>query len=72
LQDLEEIAIAAGSTLRHAVKVNVFLRDTQHAAEFNRIYAAYIGDPPPAHTLTQSNLRDCEVEVDAILVDRFD
>jgi reactive intermediate/imine deaminase len=71
LQNLEEIAKAAGSSLRYAVKVNVFLRDTRLAADFDRIYAEYVGDPPPARTLTQSNLLNFEVEVDAILMDSF-
>jgi 2-iminobutanoate/2-iminopropanoate deaminase len=71
LDNLEEIAKAAGSSLHHAVKINVFLKDTRFAADFDRIYAGYVGNPPPARTLTQSNLLDCDVEVDAILTDPF-
>ena len=69
LNNLEEIAKATGSSLRLAVKVNVFLTDTRLAADFDRIYAGYVGNPPPARTLTQSNLLGCDVEVDAILLD---
>jgi 2-iminobutanoate/2-iminopropanoate deaminase len=71
LANLEAIAKAAGSSVHHAVKVNVFLKDTRFAADFDCIYAAYVGETPPARALTQSNLHDCDVEVDAILVDQF-
>jgi 2-iminobutanoate/2-iminopropanoate deaminase len=68
LDNLQAIAQAAGLTLRDAVKVNVFLRDTTLSAQFDAIYADYVGSVPPARTLTQSSLNGFDVEVDAILM----
>jgi 2-iminobutanoate/2-iminopropanoate deaminase len=67
LDNLEAAANAAGLSLKHAVKVSVFLRNPADAKEFDGIYAQYIGNPPPARTLTQSNLPGFDIEVDAIL-----
>lgn len=68
LDNLQAIAQAAGLSLRDAVKVNVFLRDTTLSPQFDAIYAAYVGAVPPARTLTQSSLNGFDVEVDAILL----
>ena len=68
LDNLQAIAQAAGLSLRDAVKVNVFLRDTTLSTQFDAIYAAYVGAVPPARTLTQSGLTGFDVEVDAILL----
>lgn len=67
LDNLEAAANAAGLSLKHAVKVSVFLRNPADAKEFDGIYAQYIGTPPPARTLTQSSLAGFDIEVDAIL-----
>lgn len=70
LDNLEASAQAAGLSLKDAVKVSVFLKNPADAKEFDEIYADYVGDPPPARTLTQSNLVGFDVEVDAILLAR--
>ena len=67
LDNLEAVANAAGLSLRHAAKVNVYLRNPADAKEFDEIYRTYVGDPPPARTLTQSNFAGFDIEVDAIL-----
>ncbi|MFK0297501.1 RidA family protein [Streptomyces sp. NPDC090442] len=67
LENLRSLARAAGGDLTDAVKVNVYLRDPSHRAEFDRIYRQYAGDPPPARTLTQSHLPGFAVEIDAVL-----
>lgn len=72
LDNLEAAANAAGLTLKDAVKVNVFLKNPADAKEFDAIYANYVGDPPPARTLTQSGLIGFDIEVDAILLARPD
>ena len=48
MQDLAAILQQAGANLSDLVKVNVFLADAEDFDEFNRAYAKYIGDPPPA------------------------
>ena len=70
LDNLEAAAQAAGLSLKDAVKVTVFLKNPADAKEFDRVYAAYVSDPPPARTLAQSSLAGFDVEVDAILLGR--
>lgn len=72
LDNLEAAANAAGLSLKDAVKVSVFLKNPADAKEFDAIYAGYVGDPPPARTLTQSNFVGFDIEVDAILLARAD
>ncbi|MCQ1058897.1 RidA family protein [Photobacterium sp. DNB23_23_1] len=67
LDNLEAAANAAGLSLKNAVKVSVFLRNVSDAKEFDSLYAQYVGTPPPARILTQSNLVGFDIEVDAIL-----
>ncbi len=67
LDNLEAAANAAGLSLRHAVRVGVFLRNPSDATEFDAIYRDYVSEPWPARTLTQSNLAGFDVEVDAVL-----
>lgn len=70
LDNLQAAAEAAGLSLRDAVKVNVFLKNPADAKEFDAIYAGYVGDPPPARTLAQSNFAGFDIEVDAVLLAR--
>lgn len=67
LDNLEAAANAAGSSLRDAVKVGVFLKNMANAQAFDEIYANYVGSPPPARTLVQSSFSIFDIEVDAIL-----
>ncbi|HEX7891681.1 MAG TPA: RidA family protein [Ramlibacter sp.] len=70
LDNLEAAAQAAGLSLKDAVKVTVLLKNPADAKEFDRIYAPYVSDPPPARTLSQSNFIGFDIEVDAILLAR--
>lgn len=67
LDNLEAAANAAGLSLKHAVKVSVFLKNPADAKEFDEIYAPYVAEPPPVRTLTQSSFVGFDIEVDAIL-----
>ena len=66
---LEAIAKAAGGSLRHAVRVTVFLTDLAHFAKVNEVMAQYIPQPWPARAaLGVSQLpKGARVEVDCIL-----
>lgn len=64
--NLEAAANAAGLSLKNAVKVSVFLRHPADGKECDGIYAEYVGNPPPARMLTQSDLAGIDREVDAI------
>jgi 2-iminobutanoate/2-iminopropanoate deaminase len=69
LDNLEAVARATGLSLRHAVKITVYLRSLSDISAFNEVFAEYIGDPPPARTLIQSNFTDFDIEIDAILTE---
>ncbi len=68
LDNLASAAKAAGLSLKDAVKVTVFLKNPGNAKEFDTIYSEYVGNPPPARTLVQSDLVGFDIEVDAILL----
>lgn len=67
LRNLEAVANSMGASLGDAVKVNVFLVDPTRSREFDEIYRKFVGSPPPARTLTQSDLPGFVIEVDAII-----
>lgn len=69
LDNIEAVARASGLSLHDAVKVDVFLRDLSERNAFDKIYAKYVGDPPPSRTLVQSSFAQFDVEVSAILLD---
>lgn len=67
LANLERVLVACGSSLRHVVKVNVYLRDPSDFETFNRAYAAAFGDHKPARTTTCPDLLgDILVEIDCV------
>lgn len=69
MRNLSAIAEAAGYDLRTGcVKVLAYLTDLENKAVFDRVYAEYVGSPPPARSVVQSSFTDFSVEVEAILV----
>ncbi|HYL46053.1 MAG TPA: RidA family protein [Candidatus Limnocylindrales bacterium] len=68
LDNLKAIAEAAGSSLDHAVKVGVFLKDMNDFQAMNEVYGRYFGKNPPARTTVEvARLpRDVRVEIDLI------
>jgi 2-iminobutanoate/2-iminopropanoate deaminase len=69
LENLKAIIEAAGSSLDHAVKATVFLKDMGDFAAMNEVYARYFQKSPPARsTVEVSRLpRDVRVEIDLIV-----
>lgn len=67
LDNLDAIAQAAGTSLRRAASVTVFLRDPARRAEFDRIYREYVGEPWPARAIVQSDLFGLELELTAVI-----
>ena len=47
-ENLKAVAEAAGATLAHAVKVNIYLTDLGHFAKVNELMARYFQLPYPA------------------------
>ena len=67
--NLKAVAEAAGGTLDHAVKVNVFLTDLAHFAKVNEAMTRYFTEPYPARAAIQAAAlpRGARVEVECVL-----
>jgi reactive intermediate/imine deaminase len=68
-QNLRAVAIEAGGSLDHAVKLTVYLTDLSHFARVNEIMATYCGQPYPARAAVgvASLPRGALIEIDAVL-----
>jgi 2-iminobutanoate/2-iminopropanoate deaminase len=53
-ENLRAILQAAGSSLDHVVKCNVYLRDINDFAAMNEVYATFFSAPFPARTTIQA------------------
>jgi 2-iminobutanoate/2-iminopropanoate deaminase len=53
-ENLKAILQAAGSSLEHVVKCNVYLRDINDFAAMNEVYETYFSKPFPARTTIQA------------------
>ncbi|HMG19148.1 MAG TPA: RidA family protein [Gemmatimonadales bacterium] len=53
-ENLRVILEAAGSSLDHVLKCNVFLRDINDFAAMNEVYATFFAAPFPARTTIQA------------------
>ncbi|WP_447950054.1 RidA family protein [Microbacterium aurum] len=65
--NLEAVAAAAGTSMRNAVRIGVYLNDMSDWAEFNEVSKEFLGTPYPARTSIQADLNGFLVEVDAIV-----
>jgi reactive intermediate/imine deaminase len=67
--NLQAIAAAAGGSLAHIVKLNVFLTDLGNFALLNQIMAEYINEPYPARAAigVASLPKGATVEMDCVL-----
>lgn len=55
----------AGFDKEHIVHVKVFLTDARYFSSFNKVFAEYFSDAPPARICAVTDLVvDCKVEVD--------
>jgi reactive intermediate/imine deaminase len=68
-ENLKAVAEAAGGTLDHAVKFNVYLTDLAHFARVNEIMTSYVAQPYPARAAVQVAAlpRGARVEVECVL-----
>lgn len=68
-QNVGALLEAAGATWGDVVKVNAYLADIAHFAEFNEIYRQVFTAPYPARTTVQASLPfGIAVEVDCVAV----
>jgi len=69
MENLKAIVEAAGSTLDHAVKATVYLKDMGDFAAMNEVYGRYLASNPPARSTVEAARlpRDVRVEIDLIV-----
>lgn len=69
LQNLEAVCAAAGTELRHAARITVYMTDLGAFAEVNEAYGAFFDDDPPARVAigVAALPRGAQVEVDAVV-----
>jgi len=53
MQNLQNILLAAGSSMNQVVKTTVFLRDMKDFTVMNAIYGTYFTEKPPARSTVQ-------------------
>ena len=64
---IKNILEIAGCGLEDVIKVNVWLDDTRDFAGYNRIFAEYFTENPPARSTVQSKLVvDAKIEADVV------
>lgn len=68
-ENLKAVAEAAGATLDHAVKFNIFLTDLSHFAKVNEVMVKYLNQPYPARAAVgvKALPRNALVEAEAVL-----
>jgi 2-iminobutanoate/2-iminopropanoate deaminase len=67
LKNVQAILEAAGSSLAHVVKVNVYLADRADFRAMNEVYARFFPGDPPARTTVQALPPvDIAVEIDCV------
>ncbi len=69
LRNLSSVANAAGTDLRRALQVRVFLTTMENFSGMNSVYAEFFNEPYPARTTVQTGLPmpGMLVEIDAIV-----
>ena|SRR3990167_2268168 len=67
IQHIEKILKECGYNLKDVIKVNVWLDDPRDFWSFNKVFAEYFGDHPPARSTVRSSLVvDAKIEMDVI------
>jgi reactive intermediate/imine deaminase len=67
LENMKAALALAGAGMEDVVKCTVILTDVKEFAEFNKVYASYFPQNPPARTTLEANLViDIKVEIEAV------
>ena len=66
LQNIRAILEAAGSSLRDAVRMGVFLADLGDFPAMNEVFREFFPENPPARTTVACQLPKIKVEIDCI------
>ncbi len=69
IENLKAVAEAAGGTLDHIIKLNVFLTDLNNFSIVNEVIARYFSEPYPARAVVEVSAlpKNVEVEIEAIM-----
>lgn len=67
IENVFAILAEAGYGAEHIVRIGVWLDDSRDFWTFNKIFAEYFGEHPPARACVQSAMMvDCKVEIDCV------
>jgi reactive intermediate/imine deaminase len=67
MENLRRVLAQAGCTLDDVIKCNVWLADARDFWSFNKVYASYFPNVPPARSTVQSPLMiDAKIEIDCV------
>ena len=68
LENLRHLLEASGSSMSKVLKTTVYLKDMDHFAQMNEVYARFFTESPPARAAIQAARlpKDVLIEVDAI------
>ena len=68
LNNVEEVLVAAGSSLARVVKTTVFLKNMSEFAAMNEVYARFFSQQPPARSTVEAARlpKDVLVEIEVI------
>jgi reactive intermediate/imine deaminase len=67
IQNMLAIVEEAGYDRSHIIRIGVWLDDPRDFWTFNRVFAEYFSEHPPARACVESRLMvDCKVEVDCV------
>jgi len=66
LRNIRSILEAAGSSLRDAVRIGVFLADLNDFEGMNEVFREFLPEDPPARTTVGCALPKIKVEIDCI------
>jgi Putative translation initiation inhibitor, yjgF family len=64
--NLARIAETAGTDLRHALRIGVYLSSMDYFGELNALAPLYLTEPFPARTTIVADLPGFDVEIDAV------
>ena len=65
--NLEQVANAAGTSLKNAVRIGAYLSSLDYFEEFNTVMAEYVSQPFPVRTTIPVALSEFDVEIDAVV-----
>lgn len=68
-KNMQQVALAAGGSLNHMVKLTIYLTDLSHFSILNEVMLQYFTEPFPARTTIQVSAlpKAAKVEIEAVM-----